>query len=59
MNSPDVTFSLGDGVHDYAVAMRLSDKQAPSECMKQKSAEFKAVGCEIYVPVEAMTIPRT
>jgi len=41
-------------VRDYAAAKGLSEEQALAEGMVQKSAEFKAVGGEFYVPVESL-----
>jgi phosphomethylpyrimidine synthase len=42
-------------VRDYAAAKGVSDEQALTEGMAQKSAEFKAVGGEFYVPVSSLT----
>jgi phosphomethylpyrimidine synthase len=41
-------------VRDYAAARGLDEVQALEAGMAQKSAEFKAVGGEFYVPVDAL-----
>jgi phosphomethylpyrimidine synthase len=41
-------------VRDYAAAKGVSETQALAEGMAQKSAEFKAVGGEFYVPIDSI-----
>ncbi|MCB4364273.1 phosphomethylpyrimidine synthase ThiC [Hydrogenophaga taeniospiralis] len=49
------SMKITQDVRDYAAAKGVSDEQALSEGMAQKSAEFKAVGGEFYVPVSSLT----
>ena len=42
-------------VRDYAPVKGVTNDQALAEGMAQKSAEFKAVGGEFYVPVSSLT----
>ena len=49
------SMKITQDVRDYAAAQGLSEEQALSAGMAQKSAEFKAVGGEFYVPVDTLT----
>ncbi len=48
------SMKITQDVRDYAAAKGLSEEQALTEGMAQKSAEFKAVGGEFYVPVDSL-----
>ncbi|MDP2023407.1 MAG: phosphomethylpyrimidine synthase ThiC, partial [Hydrogenophaga sp.] len=48
------SMKITQDVRDYAAAKGVSEEQALNEGMAQKSAEFKAVGGEFYVPVDAI-----
>jgi phosphomethylpyrimidine synthase len=49
------SMKITQDVRDYAAAKGLSEIEALKQGMAQKSAEFKAVGGEFYVPVDAIT----
>jgi phosphomethylpyrimidine synthase len=49
------SMKITQDVRDYAAAKGLSEEQALADGMARKSEEFKAVGGEFYVPVEALT----
>jgi phosphomethylpyrimidine synthase len=49
------SMKITQDVRDYAAAKGLSEEQALNEGMAQKSAEFKAVGGEFYVPLDSLT----
>ena len=49
------SMKITQDVRDYAAAKGLSEEQALTEGMAQKSAEFKAVGGTFYVPVDALS----
>ena len=49
------SMKITQDVRDYAAAKGLSEEAALTDGMAQKSAEFKAVGGEFYVPVESLT----
>ena len=49
------SMKITQDVRDYAAAKGVSEDQALTEGMAQKSAEFKAVGGEFYVPVSSLT----
>ncbi|MDO9291619.1 MAG: phosphomethylpyrimidine synthase ThiC [Hydrogenophaga sp.] len=48
------SMKITQDVRDYAAAKGVSEEQALNDGMAQKSAEFKAVGGEFYVPVDAI-----
>ena len=48
------SMKITQDVRDYAAAKGLSEEQALADGMAQKSAEFKAVGGEFYVPVGSL-----
>ncbi|WP_310566464.1 phosphomethylpyrimidine synthase ThiC [Hydrogenophaga sp.] len=52
------SMKITQDVRDYAAAKGLSEEAALTDGMAQKSAEFKAVGGEFYVPVESLTSKR-
>jgi phosphomethylpyrimidine synthase len=49
------SMKITQDVRDYAAAKGVSEIEALKQGMEQKSAEFKAVGGEFYVPVDAIT----
>ena len=49
------SMKITQDVRDYAAAKGLSEEQALADGMASKSEEFKAVGGEFYVPVDALT----
>ena len=49
------SMKITQDVRDYAAAKGVSEQQALNDGMAQKSAEFKAVGGEFYVPVSSLT----
>ena len=49
------SMKITQDVRDYAAARGLSEEQALADGMAQKSAEFKAVGGEFYVPVGTLS----
>jgi len=49
------SMKITQDVRDYAAAKGVSDEQALNDGMAQKSAEFKAVGGEFYVPVDSIS----
>jgi phosphomethylpyrimidine synthase len=51
------SMKITQDVRDYAAAKGVSEEAALAEGMAQKSAEFKAVGGEFYVPVDAIGKP--
>ncbi len=48
------SMKITQDVRDYATAKGLSDEQALADGMARKSEEFKAVGGEFYVPLDAI-----
>ncbi|MDI3511943.1 MAG: phosphomethylpyrimidine synthase [Betaproteobacteria bacterium] len=48
------SMKITQDVRDYAASKGLSEEQALTEGMAQKSAEFKAVGGEFYVPLDTL-----
>jgi phosphomethylpyrimidine synthase len=52
------SMKITQDVRDYAAAQGVSDSQALSAGMAQKSAEFKSAGGEFYVPLDALTTAR-
>lgn len=48
------SMKITQDVRDYAAAKGVSETEALTEGMAQKSVEFKAVGGEFYVPVDAI-----
>ncbi|OIN92431.1 MAG: phosphomethylpyrimidine synthase ThiC [Comamonadaceae bacterium CG1_02_60_18] len=48
------SMKITQDVRDYAAAKGLSESQALADGMTQKSAEFKAVGGELYIPIQAL-----
>jgi len=49
------SMKITQDVRDYAAARGLDETQALEAGMAQKSAEFKAVGGEFYVPLDTLT----
>jgi phosphomethylpyrimidine synthase len=49
------SMKITQDVRDYAAAKGLSEIEALKQGMEQKSAEFKAVGGEFYLPLDAIT----
>ncbi len=48
------SMKITQDVRDYAAAKGVTETEALAEGMAQKSAEFKAVGGEFYVPVDTI-----
>jgi len=48
------SMKITQDVRDYAAQQGLSDTEALQQGMAQKSAEFKAVGGEFYVPLDTL-----
>ena len=48
------SMKITQDVRDYAATKGVGDEQALAEGMAQKSAEFKAMGGEFYVPVSSI-----
>ncbi|MBL8442603.1 MAG: phosphomethylpyrimidine synthase ThiC [Zoogloeaceae bacterium] len=49
------SMKITQDVRDFAAARGLSEDEARERGMAEKSAEFKSVGGEFYVPVEALS----